>query len=168
LRLRRANPADRQLLEQWDQQPHVMAATGGDDFFDWEGELPRDVPWRELLIAEADGRPVGFVQIIDPAEEETHYWGDAEPNLRAIDIWIGDAADLGKGYGTKTMRLALERCFSNPSVTTVLIDPLFSNVNARRFYERLGFRAVGRRTFGIDDCMVYRLEREAWNDQAPV
>jgi aminoglycoside 6'-N-acetyltransferase len=58
------------------------------------------------------------------------------------------------------MRLALERCFSNPAVTAVLIDPLFSNVSARRFYERFGFHPVERRTFGTDDCMVYRLERK--------
>jgi aminoglycoside 6'-N-acetyltransferase len=161
LKLRPAAIDDLPLLQRWDRQSHVMAATGDDDFFDWGAELPRQVEWRELLIAEIDGRPIGFIQIIDPATEETHYWGDAEPNLRAIDIWIGEAADLGKGYGTQMMRLALDRCFAQPAVTAVLIDPLFSNVAARRFYERLGFVPVGRRTFGTDDCMVYRLERKA-------
>jgi aminoglycoside 6'-N-acetyltransferase len=34
---------------------------------------------------------IGFVQIIDPAREESHYWGDAPGGLRAIDIWIGEA-----------------------------------------------------------------------------
>jgi aminoglycoside 6'-N-acetyltransferase len=160
LKLRAATLADLRLLRHWDRQPHVMASTGADDFFDWEMELPRQVDWRELLIAEIDGRPIGFIQIIDPAREETHYWGDAEENLRAIDIWIGEAADLGKGYGTQMMQLALERCFSDLAVTAVLIDPLFSNLAARRFYERIGFRPVGRRTFGTDDCMVYRIERK--------
>jgi aminoglycoside 6'-N-acetyltransferase len=60
------------------------------------------------------------------------------------------------------MRLALDRCFSDPAVTAVLIDPLFSNLRARRFYERLGFRALGQRRFGTDECIVYRLERQAW------
>jgi RimJ/RimL family protein N-acetyltransferase len=73
------------------------------------------------------GRPIGFVQIIDPAREESHYWGDCEPNLRAIDIWIGEADCLNKGYGTQMMRLAIERCFADPSVTAILIDPLASN-----------------------------------------
>jgi aminoglycoside 6'-N-acetyltransferase len=162
LKLRRATLADLPLLQCWDKQPHVKASTGDDDVFDWERELPRRVDWRELLIAETSGRAVGFIQIIDPAEEETHYWGDADPNLRAIDIWMGEAADLGRGYGTEMMRLALDRCFSDPAVTAVLIDPLFSNLRARRFYERLGFQPVGRRKFGTDDCMVYRLERRAW------
>jgi aminoglycoside 6'-N-acetyltransferase len=92
---------------------------------------------------------------------ETHYWGDIEPNLRALDIWIGEEADLGRGYGTAIMRLALWRCFADP-VVAVLLDPLVANEGAQRFYERLGFRRVERRMFGNDDCYVYRLERTAW------
>jgi aminoglycoside 6'-N-acetyltransferase len=160
--LRPAITSDLPLLLHWDKQPHVIAASGDDDSFPWETELPRDVNWRELLIAEADGRPVGVMQIIDPAREETHYWGDCEANLRAIDIWIGEAGDLGRGYGTEMMRLALDRCFADPKVRAVLLDPLASNTRAHRFYERFGFVPVERRTFGADDCIVYRLERAAW------
>jgi len=160
--LRRATMDDLPVLRHWDTQPHVIAASGDDDSFPWETELPRDVDWRELLIGEVGGRPVGVMQIIDAAREETHYWGDAEPNLRAIDIWLGEASDLGKGYGTQMMRLALARCFADPKVTAILIDPLASNIRARRFYERLGFKPVERRTFGTDDCVVYRLGREEY------
>ena len=60
------------------------------------------------------------------------------------------------------MRLALDRCFVYASVKAVIIDPLAGNTRARRFYERLGFRVAERRTFGDDDCIVYRLERRAW------
>ena len=80
-------------------------------------------------------------------------------DLRAVDIWIGEARDLGKGYGTEMMRLALERCFASADVAAVLIDPLAGNTRAHRFYERLGFRFLERRQFGRDDCFVYRLER---------
>lgn len=162
LALRLATPGDLLLLESWDQRPQVIDAGGKDDFYDWAIELPRVVPWREFLIAEVDGRPIGVLQIIDAAEEETHYWGDIGPGLRAIDIWIGEEDCLGKGYGREMMRLAIDRCFADAAVVAVLIDPLASNVRARRFYERLGFRPVGRRTFGDDDCMVYRIERDDW------
>jgi aminoglycoside 6'-N-acetyltransferase len=158
VRLRPAVPGDLELLRSWDEQPHVIASDPNDDW-NWEVELHRNPDWREQLIAEGDGRPIGFVQIIDPAREESRYWGDAPPGLRAIDIWIGDAADLGKGYGTRIMRLLLARCFADPGVSAVLIDPLASNVRAHRFYERLGFRPVERRRFGADDCLVFRLER---------
>lgn len=161
MKLRPATLADLSLLKHWDEQPHVVASDPNDDW-QWETELGREVDWREQLIAEVDGVPIGFVQIIDPAREESHYWGDIEADLCAIDIWIGEAAYLGQGYGTAMMRLAIARCFEVPDVRAVIIDPLASNARARRFYERLGFVAVGRRQFGADDCMVYRLSREDW------
>jgi aminoglycoside 6'-N-acetyltransferase len=158
IRLRPATPADLDLLRHWDEQPHVIASDPNDDW-GWETELGRSPDWREQLIAELDGRPIGFMQIIDPAREESRYWGDVDANLRALDVWIGEASDLGKGYGTTMMRLALDRCFADPAVSAVLIDPRADNVRAHRFYERLGFRFVERRRFGDDDCFVYRLER---------
>ena len=159
IHLRPANIADLPILRHWDEQTHVVESDPNDDW-NWETELVRDTDWREQLIAELDGRPIGFVQIIDPAREETHYWGDVPGGLRAIDIWIGELADTGKGHGAEIMRQALARCFADPSVTAVLIDPLASNTAAHRFYERLGFRFVEQRRFGEDDTFVYRLERK--------
>jgi aminoglycoside 6'-N-acetyltransferase len=163
INLRPATLADLDLLRHWDKQAHVVAAIGNDDW-GWEVELTRTPDWREQLIAEIADRPIGFIQIIDPAREDSHYWGDVPENLRAIDIWIGEETDLGKGYGTTMMQLALTRCFADPNVTAVLLDPLASNTRAQRFYERLGFQCIDRRWFGEDDCLVYRLNRASWND----
>jgi aminoglycoside 6'-N-acetyltransferase len=165
--LRPATIEDLPLLRFWDEQPHNIESDPNDDW-NWELELTLTPPWREQLMAELDGRPIGFVQIIDPALEETHYWGEVAPDLRAIDIWIGAAEDLGQGYGTRMMQLALERCFSDPQVKAVLIDPLESNVRAQRFYERIGFKFVEKRRFGEDDCLVYRLERPDAAGDTPV
>jgi len=137
-----------------------VAAIGDD--WDWESELAQQAPWREQLIAEVEGRPIGFVQILDPALEESHYWGDCPSDLRAIDIWIGDEADLGRGLGTRMMQLALERCFADTAVEGILVDPLADNYRAHRFYERLGFRFLERRILGDDDSAVYRLDRGRW------
>ena len=164
IKLRSATSADLTLLRHWDEQPHVVASDPNDDW-GWEVELNRAPEWREQLIAEIDGRPIGFIQIIDPARENSHYWGDVAANLRAIDIWIGEETDLGKGYGTKMMQLALARCFANPLVTAVLVDPLASNIRVHRFYERLGFQFVEQRRFGDDDCFVYRLNRADWHHE---
>ena len=110
-----------------------------------------------------DGRPVGFIQIIDPALEDSHYWGNIESNLRAIDIWIGEKTDLGRGYGTQMMYLALTLCFSDLLVTAVFVDPLANNTRAHRFYERFGFQFVEQRWFGDDNCFVYCLNRADWD-----
>jgi aminoglycoside 6'-N-acetyltransferase len=44
--------------------------------------------------------------------------------------------DLNRGYGTTMMRMAIERCFADPSVTAIINDPLASNSRAQRSYER--------------------------------
>ncbi|MEL7342042.1 MAG: GNAT family N-acetyltransferase [Bacteroidota bacterium] len=158
--LRPASPNDLSLLLHWEEQPHVKAA--GVEDWGWETELYRNPVWREQLIAELDGRPIGYVEIYDPAREDSHYWGDVADNLMALDIWIGAVADIGKGYGTRMMEIALGKCFAPPEVSAVIIDPLQSNTRAHKFYESLGFRFVREQRFEEYDCYVYELSREDW------
>lgn len=164
MKLRHATIEDVDVLEYWDRQPHVIAAGGAWDEFDWATELDRQVPWRDFLIAELGDRPIGVLQIIDPTAEEDHYWGDIAPGHRAIDIWIGEADCLGQGHGTAMMQAVVKRCFDDPSVHSIVIDPLATNARAIRFYERLGFVRIERRFFGEDDCVVLRLARTEWSD----
>ena len=168
--LRRATPDDAALLAAWDREPHVIACTTDDPDAevafagaDWLDEIETSSEVSFYLIAEADGRPIGAMQVIDPHLEPTHYWGEIEPNLRALDIWIGEPDALNRGFGTAMMSQALDACFADQSVTGVVIDPLNSNADAHRFYQRLGFRPEGRRLFnGGDDCLVHRLTRADW------
>lgn len=162
IRLREANIDDLELLKYWDKQEHVIASDPNDNW-NWKYELGRRPKWREQLIAEYNERPIGFLQIIDPAEEESHYWGNIENHKRAIDIWIGEKKDLGKGYGTQMMKIAIERCFANHDVNEILIDPLASNIRAIKFYKRIGFQFLEKREFGEDNCAVYTLKRNEWN-----
>jgi aminoglycoside 6'-N-acetyltransferase len=101
--------------------------------------------------------------MIDPIEEESHYCGidGCERNLRAIDIWIGNERYINQGYGTQIMKQILQSSFvfGNPNVTAVMIDPMASNVNAHRFYQRLGFKPIGIRYFGQDRCLIHRMNR---------
>ena len=174
--LRRATLDDVSTFERWDRDPDVIAcstdAPDADIAFgehDWGDELRAVQPGiREYFIAELEGRPIGAMQIIDPHLEPTHYWGEVEPGLRAIDIWIGDPADRSKGLGETMMRLALQRCFANAAVSGILIDPLISNTRAHQFYQRLGFVPVGPRRFNDeDDCLVHRLDRATWRVRFP-
>jgi aminoglycoside 6'-N-acetyltransferase len=158
VKFRPATPDDLELLRVWDRQPHVIAAKGNEDW-QWGKELARSPDWREQLIAEVGGRPIGFVEIIDPSHEDSHYWECVAEGHRAIDLWIGEKADLDRGYGTQIMKQAIARCFAGPTVTAILVDPRDCNARAHRFYERLGFEYVVHRQFGEDSCFVYRLNR---------
>ena len=159
MQLRPATIADIDTLKFWDQQPHLADIGGQDDWYDWDKEIPATSEFNEFLIAELNAQAIGVIQIMDPLNEESHYWGDVAPNLRAIDIWIGEESNLGRGYGTQMMQLALARCFAPPEVTAVLLDPLAGNTAAHRFYERLGFEKIEERIFESELCFVYELTR---------
>lgn len=160
--LRDADINDIELLRYWDTKPHVLASDPN-DYWGWESDLSHPQPfWRTQLIAELDGAPIGFLQIIDPIYEESHYWGNVDENLRAIDIWIGEEKYLGKGYGTLMMKQAFKICFEDPKITAIIIDPLSTNKRAIVFYERLGFEFLESRIFGQDHCYVMKLTREQY------
>lgn len=156
---------DVQLLARWDLDPEVASALGGAgaDWYDWPAELQRSVSWRHLLIIVDDGRPVGFMQLLDAREDESSYWGDVEPGTWAIDVWIGDERDRGRGVGEAAMRVALDRLFIEFGAERVVIDPLVTNRRAIDFYERLGFSVVERRQLGDEHCLVMRMSRCRWH-----
>lgn len=174
LLLRAATHADIPLLQRWDRDPTVIASVSDDpdetvafgEENDWVENIDLFTPdvW-EYWIAELDGRPIGAMQLCDPHREPTQYWGDIEPNLRALDIWIGEPDARGKGYGETMMVTAIAYCFANPTVTAIVIDPLASNTRAHKFYQRLGFVPVERRMFDEDDTLVHRLTREDWSNR---
>lgn len=153
--------ADVELIEQWDEDPVVRAAIDGRgaDWYDWPIELARDVAWRELLIAEEAGRAVGFVQLTDANDEETGYWNDPPAGSWAIDIWLGDAADRGRGLGTEVMDAAIRRVFEQHHATSIVIDPLASNSRAIEFYRRLGFAEIDDQLLDDEKCIVMQLHR---------
>ncbi len=169
VRLRPVTLDDAPMLAAWDREPHVIACSSDDDQAevafggqDWIEEIAAGSPLSFHVIAEVDGRPVGVMQVCDPHLEPSHYWGEIEPDLRAIDIWIGPPDALNRGYGTQMMTLAMQDAFAVPKVKAIIIDPLNTNVDAHRFYQRLGFEVVGRRMFDEDDCLVMRLDRATW------
>jgi aminoglycoside 6'-N-acetyltransferase len=168
--LRPVVTADIRWFDLWDHDPHVIAAstdkpdaTIAFEGAEWADEFAQQDEYSRYYIAELDGRPIGAMQIIDPHMEGTHYWEEIGANLRAIDIWIGDPADRGKGYGETMMRLACVLCFADAAVTAIVIDPLYTNTRAHAFYQRLGFEPTHRQIFGgSDDCLVHRLTRATW------
>jgi aminoglycoside 6'-N-acetyltransferase len=170
--LRAATHADIPTLLRWDADPTVIASgsdnpdavTAWGEDNDWAENIDlyeRDV-W-EYWVAELNGRPIGCMQLCDPHLEPTHYWGEIEPNLRALDIWIGEPDARGQGHGEAMMRLGIVAAFEDPAVNAIIIDPLASNTRAHTFYQRLGFRPMHRQMFGEDDCLVHTLTREEWS-----
>jgi aminoglycoside 6'-N-acetyltransferase len=158
--LRPATRADIPLLEAWGEDADVHASSPNDDW-DWAGQT-LVTEGLENLIAELDGRAIGYIQITDLARDASHYWGPHQQGLMAIDIEIGEPDMRGHGHGRAMMGLALARCFSDPTIEAVLIDPLTTNTRAIAFYRRLGFTFLENRWFDQDHCAVHILKRETY------
>ncbi|WP_172295755.1 GNAT family N-acetyltransferase [Pseudoruegeria sp. HB172150] len=164
--LRRAEQGDIPLLQRWDTAPHVRRAITGDPQVDPEhdwAEMLVPTVYIEHLLALLDDRPFAYFEVTDPAKEPSAYWGqDRPPGLRAIDIWIGDAEMIGRGFGTRAMRLVIERCFADPTVHALLVDPRPDNDAAISFFQSLGFRFTGHEVLSGEAAAVHRFDRAAW------
>ncbi len=158
LKFRPARFEDLAVLELWDTYQHVIDSDPDEDW-NWSYELKRKPFWREQLMAELDNTPVGFLQIIDPQYEETQYWGSMDSGYRALDIWIGESENLGKGIGSKMMEMTIDRLFSSPEIHSILVDPLASNTRAHNFYYRLGFKFDREEIFNEQNCFILILKK---------
>jgi AacA4 family aminoglycoside N(6')-acetyltransferase len=149
--LRPMSEADLPLLHAWLQRPHVLEWWGGDDGAPSLDEvqahyLPRVqtpervTPW----IALHAGRPIGYAQSYIAMDCGAGWWPEVQdPGLRGIDQFLAEAADLGRGLGTRMVGALLERLFADPAVTAVQVDPRPDNARAIRCYEKAGFRPLG-------------------------
>jgi hypothetical protein len=84
------------------------------------------VPWAEELIAEADGVPVGFMQLIGAAEE-THYWVQTWSPVRGRSTSGSARQSTVVGHRRGDDAARADRCFDVHGASAVLLDPRSDN-----------------------------------------
>lgn len=62
-----------------------------------------------------------------------------------LGIMIGEPEVRGRGYGTEAMRLLVDYSFTAVGMHSVMLWVYEFNPAARRCYEKVGFREIGRR-----------------------
>ncbi len=84
-----------------------------------------------------------------------------------LGIFIGEAESRGQGYGSEAILLLLDFAFNLLNLHTVFLRVREFNEKARRVYEKLGFREIGRRRECVriggkyyDDIYMDILDRE--------
>ncbi len=150
-RFRPARSDDLPMLAGWLRTPEARRWWGdpGDQLALLRTDL--DEPAMSMLIVEFEGRPLAYAQ-----HYEVHVWpqphlGHLPPGSRAIDAFIGDPDMLGRGHGSRFLRL-LARRLRAEGAPVVAIDPRADNLRARRAYAKAGFR--GERTVDTDEGPV--------------
>ncbi len=88
------------------------------------------------IYERATWRPIGNcgLHVIDTVNRRTD-----------VGILIGEPNARGKGYGTEAMRLLLDYAFTVLNMHNVMLTVYAYNLPARRSYEKVGFREIGRR-----------------------
>jgi aminoglycoside 6'-N-acetyltransferase len=128
----------RALLQSWLAQPHWR---------EWWGEADEEL---RLIYAVNDGEhlpflacmngaPIAYIQCWWPAQHPEVPWvQDMTMSERGIDISVGDAANLGKGFGTLIVKHFAAKLFAE-GATRLVIDPDKNNARAIAAYMKAGF-----------------------------
>lgn len=110
----------------------------------------------------ADDRPVGEVMLF----EIDHRNGSAE-----LGIFIGEADQWGKGYGTDAIRAMVDDGFGNLRLERIWPEVWTENARARRAYKKAGFVHEGtlrndRFEGGRQSGDIMSILRDAWQSRS--
>lgn len=115
--------------------PHPLTMEGETAWY--ERAAGSDASVAHFTIYETTAwRPIGNAQ-----------WRGIDYRNRTAEmaIFIGDAADRGKGYGTEATCLMLDYAFAGLGLHSAMLTSYAFNLAGQRAYEKAGFRVFGRR-----------------------
>ncbi|MGI8667615.1 MAG: GNAT family N-acetyltransferase [Jatrophihabitans sp.] len=126
-------------VSRWWRDPATADAVRADYLPCIQGSDPTHV-----LIAELDGRPLGFAQWYRWADNTEHAASlGAAMDEAGFDYLIGDPGDCGIGLGTRLIAAIIDRLRRAwPEVGGVVVDPEEANLASRRVLEHNGLDLV--------------------------
>jgi RimJ/RimL family protein N-acetyltransferase len=156
---------DLPLLHAWLNRPHVAEwwdgpLTLGEVRVEFGGHIRS--PLVRPQLAHLDGAPVAYVQSYRAMGHGGGWWPDEDdPGVHGIDLFLADAAGLGRGVGAAMVTQLAAELFREPAVTRLQIDPDPENLRAIRCYAKAGFRPQGEITTPDGPALLMTLERPA-------
>lgn len=130
--IRLAEVADAELLVQWHDDPEVARYWDDERFTRDEMVARLQRAEVEAYIVEADGEPVGYLQV----------W--SEDDAGGIDMFLVPSA-RGRGLGPDAARAVARSLRAARGWSRVTVDPYLWNDAAIRAWRRAGFRDLGER-----------------------
>jgi aminoglycoside 6'-N-acetyltransferase len=156
---------DLPLLARWLEADHVRP---------WWGDPAEEAAKvRDMLegrdstrphVVLIDGRPAGYIQVwfLDDWRDEETLAGDPwvallPPGTVGVDICIGEESLVGRGLGSRAVRLFSERLAADGH-RTIVIDPDPANLRAVHAYGRAGYRPIPALLGHTDGVLIMRYE----------
>ena len=135
-------PAHAPLLAEWLARPHVARWYPEPDAVVARSLNPPPDGAHALIVLGA--RPIGYLRWRTVSRETLDALG--LPKIPAgsvdIDILIGEADCVGRGYGPRALTRLVETLRRDVSIPLVGLSPSVDNLAAQRAYEKAGFRKV--------------------------
>jgi RimJ/RimL family protein N-acetyltransferase len=139
--LRPFEAADAEIYRRWRADADPMSLAG------WHERAPLSLAQVEARIARladeqgkevvtfviclvADERPIGEVMLVDL---------DRVNGSAQLGIFIGEAGEWGKGYGTDAVNAIVDFGFAELRLARIWLNVWTENPRARRAYEKAGF-----------------------------
>jgi RimJ/RimL family protein N-acetyltransferase len=137
------NPDDAEIYTKWLNDPEVTDWLGGTERI---LSLPAE---RKFLEKTADegGYIFAIVRLEDDALLGSCGIRDIiHTNRRAtVGIFIGEAENRSRGYGTEALKLLLGYGFNTLNLHNIMLGVHADNARAIHCYKKIGFREYGRR-----------------------
>ncbi|HHT9767568.1 GNAT family N-acetyltransferase [Legionella pneumophila serogroup 1] len=147
IKFKQLSSHDVQVMHQWFNEPHVqefysLRSWSKDEVLHkLEPYLTGEKPVLGFII-NINNNPIGYIQtykVMDFPWDNQDLPNEIINNSAGIDLFIGDAAFLGKGFGYKIIDQFLAENIW-PEFNYCIVDPQINNIPAIRCYEKLGFK----------------------------
>ncbi len=143
LALSALSESDLPLLRRWFAEPHIADVWSRPE--EGAAEVASHVSREHVapyLIVEA-GQAVGYLQLYHANPDEFWAAHDLPRETYGLDLFIGPPDLIGRGIGTRAIRLAVGHLSSLPDVARLHIDPSLDNAAAIHVYRKAGFVPAG-------------------------
>lgn len=163
MKIREFTPADLNIMGVWLAQDYIRKFWG--DPQDWIKEISENISadWVKYFIVECN-TPIGFLQYYETDKAPQGEWSNEPIGTIGIDYLIGDIEYLGKGYGSKIVRLLVDFIKSKNEFDYIVADPIVENVSSIKVLENNGFKQNTNGLFCLDltntSIKIYRAAKQ--------
>lgn len=149
MKIREFRLGDLKIMGAWLEQDYIRNFWG--DPQDWIKEISENISadWVKYFIVEYN-TPIGFLQYYETDKAPQGEWSDEPIGTVGIDYLIGDIEYLGKGYGSKIVRLLVELIKSKKEYDYIVADPIAENVSSIKVLENNGFKLNANGLYSLD------------------
>jgi len=163
MKIREFKLEDLNNMRVWLEQDYIQKYWGVPQ--DWIKEISENISadWVKYFIVEHD-TPIGFLQYYDTDKAPQGEWSHEPIGTVGIDYLIGDMEYLGKGYGSKIVRLLVDFIKSKNEYDYIVADPIEENDPSIKVLKNNGFKQKANGLFCLDltgtGIKIYRADRQ--------